>query len=607
MASAAFSGVLWHLRQATFAADGVAYSDGELLDRFRLDRDEAAFAALVRRHGPMVFGVCRRTLRNQADAEDAFQATFLVLARRAHAVRPADRVGYWLYGVAYNTARKARTMNRRRVVRERRASLRERRDDFQSRQNSTCSELYDALDRELSRLPEKFRIAVVLCDLQGEPLKEVARRLECPTGTVASRLASARQILRSKLTLSCASGAAALAPAVARAHVPSRLTMLTARAAAGTLPASTHVLTLTEGVLHAMFLSKVKFALTAVVAASVLLAGLGNGIALLRADQEKAVKSGVDQKTDKPVKPVTDPTKPGEKPAKPGEKPSKPEGVKTPGISGTIKAVDAGKGRLTVSSPTKGGGTKEENVATDNETKVFLDGKEAALSDLKVGQPVAVKFNPDRTVALGVSVEGPAITGELKSVDQAKNTIEVKVNTHPDPTNKSKTVAEDKTYKVADDAHLMIPGQKKATLADLKAGNAVMVRISADGERAIAISTQVKAFGEGVSLFGELKTVDHDHKTIKVAVTVLADKTDKKSAKTEEKTIKLADDARVVVDGNKNSTLADLKAGSNVTIYMSKDGDKALAIVSSAKGGGDKKPEKPGVEKPSKAGDKPIK
>src|SRR5262245_54173902 len=158
MATAAFSGVMWHIRQAAFRADGRAHTDGELLDLFRTDRDEAAFATLVRRHGPMVFGVCRRTLRNDADAEDAFQATFLVLARKANDVRPAGQVGHWLYGVAYNTARKARVMNRRRLARERRAGE-QRLPDVR---RESRSDAHEALDIELSRLPDKFRAPVVL-------------------------------------------------------------------------------------------------------------------------------------------------------------------------------------------------------------------------------------------------------------------------------------------------------------------------------------------------------------------------------------------------------------------------------------------------------------
>src|SRR5262245_10690951 len=118
MASRQLSAVLDCLRQAALWRDGAGQSDGELLDRFIARRDEAAFEALVRRHGPMVLGVCRRVLGNEADAEDAFQVAFLVLAKKAASVRPRGMVGNWLYGVAHNTARNAKAMNLRRQRKE---------------------------------------------------------------------------------------------------------------------------------------------------------------------------------------------------------------------------------------------------------------------------------------------------------------------------------------------------------------------------------------------------------------------------------------------------------------------------------------------------------
>src|SRR5437868_855968 len=109
-ATRALAGVACHLHRVAQVHDRAGHSDAELLDRYVRDRDPAAFEAIVRRHGPMVLGVCRRTLGNDADADDAFQATFLVLVRKAASVVPRSRVGYWLYGVAHNTARKAKAM-----------------------------------------------------------------------------------------------------------------------------------------------------------------------------------------------------------------------------------------------------------------------------------------------------------------------------------------------------------------------------------------------------------------------------------------------------------------------------------------------------------------
>jgi RNA polymerase sigma factor (sigma-70 family) len=613
MATGTLGGVVWHLRQAAFRSEAAASTDGELLDRFLADRDEAAFAALVRRHGPMVFGVCRRTLRNEADAEDAFQATFLVLARKADAVRPRDRVGYWLYGVAYNTARKARVSNRRRLARERRVT-----DHF--RRTSTPGEsdrLGEVLDIELNRLPDKYRETVVLCDVEGHALADAAQRLACPLGTVASRLARAREILRRNLSrrgLAAGAVAALLAPGAAAVSVSTRLIKTTALAATGAGPVSTHVFSLAEGVMHAMFLSKVKSGLAAVAAAAILVAGIGNGSALVFGGQEKPVKPPADSKTEKPVKPGADsakPVKPGADPAKPGDKPTKPvnpDVKKLGGFSGTVKSVDAAKGSITISA-TKGDTSIDRTFEVAKEAHVSVDGKETNLNDVKAGLRANVKLSEDQKTAVAIGCEGPTVIGELKEVAADKKTLKVAVSVPTDKTDKtSPRKTEEQTIKVAEDARVIADGQKKATLSDLKAGSTVAVQISADGERAISIVSPAKG-PAGPMIIGELKSVATDKKTLTVAVRVLTDKTDKTSAKIEEKTIKVADDARVVVDGNKQSTLADLKSGSSVAVQLSKDGEKAVAISSPAKGGpspgGDKKPEKPtkpGAEKPTKPG-----
>src|SRR5262249_51756830 len=163
---------------------------------FAGERDEAAFAALVRRHGPMVLGVCRGLLRDAHAAEDAFQATFLVLFRRATALEDLPSLGGWLYGVAYRTALKARTAAARRCTRERKAVTMTQTD---ADDRETDWELGHALHEELGRLPEKYREPLVACYLQGQTTEEAARRLGCPRGTVLSRLARGRGPLRGRL------------------------------------------------------------------------------------------------------------------------------------------------------------------------------------------------------------------------------------------------------------------------------------------------------------------------------------------------------------------------------------------------------------------------
>jgi RNA polymerase sigma factor (sigma-70 family) len=262
------------LRETVLRHEGAHGSDGELLAAFLARRDSAAFGALVRRHGPMVLGVCRRILRHEQDAEDAFQVTFLVLARRAAAVVPPERVGNWLYGVAYRTALQARRLIARRRRRE------EPMSDLPQTpvEPEPCTADVQALvDRELSRLPDKLRLPVVLCDLEGHTHRDVARQLGVPPGTLSNRLALARRTLARRLAqrgLTLAAGTLAdTLSRVATAAVPPTLVSATTRAAADPAAAvSAHITTLTEGVLKTMFLAKVK-----VLTSALLLLGLVSG------------------------------------------------------------------------------------------------------------------------------------------------------------------------------------------------------------------------------------------------------------------------------------------------------------------------------------------
>ncbi len=174
-------------------------SDGQLLELFlagNKETAEASFAALVDRHGPMVLRVCRQILGNPDDAQDAFQATFLVLVRRAGTVRKAQSVASWLYGIALRVARRARVDAARRQAHERRCAATAKEQDMSPEDEPDCcwTELHD----ELTRLPERYRESVVLCYLQGLSTQAAAQRLGCPQGTVLSRL--------SRRTNNCASG-----------------------------------------------------------------------------------------------------------------------------------------------------------------------------------------------------------------------------------------------------------------------------------------------------------------------------------------------------------------------------------------------------------------
>jgi RNA polymerase sigma factor (sigma-70 family) len=265
---------LEHLRRA-LAPPGDATSDAQLLARFLIDREEGAFAALVRRHGPMVLGVCRRVLGHAQDAEDAFQATFLVLARKAASVRKRAAVGSWLYGVAYRTAREARDARARRRARERQMETM----PHPEVQPAEPQDWRPVLDGELAGLPEKYRAAIVFCDLEGRSRREVARQLGLPEATLSSRLATGRRMLADRLSrrgvaLSGGALAAALSQSTASAQVPAALVWSTAKAAAGNLAAaSPAAAVLVKGVLRAMFLAKLKVAIGAVLVVAVLGAG----------------------------------------------------------------------------------------------------------------------------------------------------------------------------------------------------------------------------------------------------------------------------------------------------------------------------------------------
>ncbi|QEH35944.1 ECF RNA polymerase sigma factor SigE [Aquisphaera giovannonii] len=217
-------------------ADGV--SDGELLDRFLSRRDEDAFAAIVARHGPMVLRVCREVLRDEHRAQDAFQATFLVLVRRAREVRRDRSAGPWLFGVCRRIAVRARADEARRRAREREATeVRSiERDEPEGAGPATGPDAWPELYEELDRLPESQRAALVICYLEGLTTDEAARRLGCARGTILSRLARGRERLRARLTrrgleIPAVLLAASSSPEARASAVPPALVESTTRAA----------------------------------------------------------------------------------------------------------------------------------------------------------------------------------------------------------------------------------------------------------------------------------------------------------------------------------------------------------------------------------------
>jgi RNA polymerase sigma factor (sigma-70 family) len=277
--------VLHDLRRSALLHEGAEQTDSQLLESFLRGRDPLALEVLVRRHAPMVWGVCRRTLANHHEAEDAFQATFLVLLRKAASLRTPELLPNWLYRVAYQTARKARQRAAKRASREKQVQVLPEPPPG-PHQDTTGLDLRATIDEELGRLPDKYRIVIVLCDLEGKTRQEAAGQLRLPEGTVASRLATgrallAKRLIRRGLGVSAISLAAAGFQQAASGAVPAALLASTVKAvgllaagqtvAAGLISAEASLLA--EGVLRALALARLRTAGAWLLLSALVLAG----------------------------------------------------------------------------------------------------------------------------------------------------------------------------------------------------------------------------------------------------------------------------------------------------------------------------------------------
>jgi RNA polymerase sigma factor (sigma-70 family) len=534
------------------------HGDGELLTRYRRERDQDAFGSLVRRHGPMVLGVCQRVLRDSHAAEDAFQATFVVLAKKADAVRPPDRLAPWLYGVAYRTALKARGRAfRRHQVEQEYAAEASNRPPASSEE---VTDLSPVIDEQLNALPEKYRTPLVLCAVQGLNKAEAAERLGLPEGTVSSRLARAREMLRDRL-----SRRGVVVPAVAlgtlltadtlQAAVPPAVAASTASVATGTTLIPATVLTLSHEVLRSMSLLKLK-ALCAV-AMCAALAGGGFGVYVLRADDKKSAQPA--------EKPAVKSEKPGEKP---GEKPAvKPEGDKpkpakpdnpAAKLGGKVASVDAKERTITLA--VKGdGGVVEKVFPVAEGVKVFIDGKEAKLADVPKNSTAWFAAAPPKEGELPVIAElriaGALAVGVVKEVTATDIALE----------GEKKPLS----FKITADTSVTING-KDAKATDLKAGDRVQITPKTSGPTALTIAAVTKV-GDGEkpakpaknpTFGGKISAVDAKEKTI--TITLKGDR---------EQVIKLTAEAKVLVDGKEAKLDAVPKgAFANFTIASAKDG-----------------------------------
>ncbi len=327
MTQTSLSPVVRHIRKLVGADAVRELSDTELLERFIADREERAFAALLRRHGPLVWSVCWQVLHHRQDAEDAFQATFLLLARQAASIRRTEAVPSWLYRVAYRVATKAR-------VNMARQRFQERQVERGSRLSQPCHtvsppeaeaawrELQAVLNEELERLPEKYRAPFLMCCLDGKTGPEAARQLGWKLGTLTSRLTEARRLLQRRLArrgvmlsavLAAATvarqGAAVASVALAEGTVKAALAFTGHATTAGLV--SANAVALVEGMAPKLLVTKLKVATALLLAATV---ATGTGIATHQALAEKAAAppSAAPKEVPKAVFAANDKAKPAE-------------------------------------------------------------------------------------------------------------------------------------------------------------------------------------------------------------------------------------------------------------------------------------------------------
>ncbi len=279
------SEVIRYLRRVADPGGAAEASDEQLLERFVSLRDESAFEALMARHGPMVLGVCRRILRDAHDADDAFQATFLVLAHKARSIGRPQALGSWLYRIAQRTAVRAKMERNRRRAQE---SIVEDLPAAEAVEDLAWHELRPVLDEEINRLPRKYRDAIVHCYLQEKTYTEAAKILGLAAGTLSSRLAQARDLLRKRLlrrglALSSSLLATSLAQQALSAAVPGALRTITTQAALRIAAGQTilaglatePVAALTKEVLKAMFVTKIRLTGLGLLTAGIIAAGAG--------------------------------------------------------------------------------------------------------------------------------------------------------------------------------------------------------------------------------------------------------------------------------------------------------------------------------------------
>jgi RNA polymerase sigma factor (sigma-70 family) len=537
--------ILHTLQKATLHQESAGQTDGQLLETYVRSREETAVAALVHRHGPMVWGVCRRVLRSHHDAEDAFQATFLVLVRKAASVTPRDMVANWLYGVAHQTALKARATAARRGEREKQVTAM---PEPALQQRASSSDLHTQLDQELSRLPDKYRSVIVLCDLEGKTRKEAARHFRLPEGTIASRLATARTMLarrlaRSGATLSGTALALALAQDVASASVPlpvasttiKAATLLAAEQAAAGGALSASAVALAEGVLKTMLLTKLKTATAVLVLATV----LGGGAVALT-QQVLADKRNNDPPTTQKKEAFNQPATRQTQPAAQAAPDKKDVDLSRLVVSGIVKAVDAEKKTIIVADQK---GQRSFTVAKD--AHISIDLKPGQLTALPPGALVNLSQFVDPATTCSIQAHGSSVFARVKAVDLATSTITV---TGP---------PEDRTFKVATETVIRIDGKPAGLTAIPQGASLHALNLCVDQQTAQSINVEGPSFHHV-----PVKAIDPEKNTITID--------DKAPTEVAGKTLPLTPDAGLLIDG-KQGKLTGIPPGAFVNVVLTVD------------------------------------
>jgi RNA polymerase sigma factor (sigma-70 family) len=443
MASTPMGRIVGHLRKVAVLHEGDRLTDAQLLESFLVGGEEVAFEALVRRHGPMILGVCRRVLQDRHDAEDAFQAAFLVFLRKAAAIGKRKSLASWLYGVAHRTALQARKKAAQRRAKERQAEMAQK----HAAGDNPIQDMLPLLDQEMSRLPDKYRVPIILCDLEGKTRKAAAQQLDLPEKTLSTRLDRARAMLAKRLArhgtiLSGGALAQTIAQNTASAAVPPALISSTVKIASlvvagktgATAAISAKVAALTEGVVKTMLLTKLKTMAVVLVVVTALGTGVGTVGHMALAENQPAIKLDGEKSRDRAKEAIPDEqgaNKPGvEKQfeSAPGhtwlQRPIKWDDPWTPG---SIKGGHFAGGSLTITQmpngslllilvgaePTVKQGTNYRPIAFDREGKRYLaygwgggSSPNAGLSLFTLNYVLDAKELPAEKVAyLGIEAE----------------------------------------------------------------------------------------------------------------------------------------------------------------------------------------------------------